>query len=375
VISPGKDCCLAVFVQGTIGFAPGPAWFVMKLLLHIGTGKTGSSTIQGTLTANRDRLRDAGVLYPISNGAGNHVFLPMLVAEKNSFPDLTRRLHAGEPAKLATMRQTWLRNLKAELDEARGQARLCILTAEHLSFLNGDEAARLFQILRPLFESIDVLVYLRDPVDYAVSMYDTALKIGGVRESPRAPSEHPELDYKALLIRWAALVDSGAMHVRLFEKDVLRDEEIVSDFFDVLGLSDIPLEIRERRNEAMDLLGEALMRRVNRLAPQVRKDGSLEPGRGQLSQLIAANFCRGEKLKASPELAAAYEKAFRSSNEWVRRTYFPERRRLFSKKPRSSVPFLDIPDVYLDEMASALVGSWREMRQWQVRAQERPKKP
>jgi hypothetical protein len=46
----------------------------MDLILHIGTHKTGTSSIQACMEANRARLRAAGVHYPRCCAAfdGNH---------------------------------------------------------------------------------------------------------------------------------------------------------------------------------------------------------------------------------------------------------------------------------------------------------------
>lgn len=41
----------------------------MKLYIHIGHGKTGTSAIQAALAIHADRLKEAGILYPISQGA------------------------------------------------------------------------------------------------------------------------------------------------------------------------------------------------------------------------------------------------------------------------------------------------------------------
>ncbi len=42
----------------------------MKVLIHAGLPKTGSSTIQATFENNREKLRRGGILYPKFNGDG-----------------------------------------------------------------------------------------------------------------------------------------------------------------------------------------------------------------------------------------------------------------------------------------------------------------
>ena len=44
----------------------------MELYLHIGTEKTGTTTIQSFLAANRDLLKRNRILYPRAPGEQNH---------------------------------------------------------------------------------------------------------------------------------------------------------------------------------------------------------------------------------------------------------------------------------------------------------------
>lgn len=44
-----------------------------KLTLHIGTEKTGTTSIQNTLKANYDNLNQLGILYPKCFKLSNHV--------------------------------------------------------------------------------------------------------------------------------------------------------------------------------------------------------------------------------------------------------------------------------------------------------------
>ena len=48
-----------------------------SLILHIGTMKTGSTTIQTLLTYNRAALRDRGICYAAAGGINNHMLLAL----------------------------------------------------------------------------------------------------------------------------------------------------------------------------------------------------------------------------------------------------------------------------------------------------------
>ena len=85
----------------------------MKILLHIGSPKTGTTTLQRTLYASRDTLADRGILYPKSL---LHKYKQQeLVA---GFGDMARNSSAREfgQSKLAEIREAYFQQLKREVD-------------------------------------------------------------------------------------------------------------------------------------------------------------------------------------------------------------------------------------------------------------------
>ena len=48
-------------------------------MLHIGSGKTGTSSIQHLLNKSRERLAERGTLFPQSPGLGRHVQLGLFI--------------------------------------------------------------------------------------------------------------------------------------------------------------------------------------------------------------------------------------------------------------------------------------------------------
>ena len=51
----------------------------LDLVLHIGSGKTGTSSIQRLLSKNRERLAELGTLFPRSPGRRRHVRLGLFI--------------------------------------------------------------------------------------------------------------------------------------------------------------------------------------------------------------------------------------------------------------------------------------------------------
>lgn len=59
----------------------------MKLILHLGMPKTGSTSIQTFMAQNRDNLLALGVLYPKVNiSTNNHNFISIFLNEHENIP-------------------------------------------------------------------------------------------------------------------------------------------------------------------------------------------------------------------------------------------------------------------------------------------------
>ncbi|MDZ7784843.1 MAG: hypothetical protein U5K56_18485 [Halioglobus sp.] len=120
----------------------------MRVVLHIGTDKTGSTSIESALYRNRDWLRERSVYVP-ETGLGRD----------NGHALLLEQLHDGELASLAK-----------ELSTARdvGFAR-AIVSWEGMVRFRRTQIRKLFRALRAF--DIQVLVYLRDQAEIIQSAH------------------------------------------------------------------------------------------------------------------------------------------------------------------------------------------------------------
>lgn len=330
----------------------------MNLLLHIGTGKTGSSSIQSFLQENAERLSEYGVMLPGSLGAQNHRRLPAIVQSGRPTDTFLRMKGITDRAKQDATRTAWLAEFREEI--AASTASSCIISAEHLSSLDSREVAELKAILTDLFSSIRVLVYLRDPVDYAVSMYDTAIKVGGLLTRPRPPKRGGETDYEALLKAWVTVFGREAMTVRLFDRCELHQGEIVADFAQAAKIDTTGFTVPKAKNPSMNLLGQALLRRVNRRLPRFDRQGRVSPHRGQIHRVFEQYFGQGLKYTPDAALIQSYRETFATSNEWVRATFFPERTNLFATRDYPSAQESSFATEDLDQVADLITAIWKQ---------------
>lgn len=330
----------------------------MKILLHIGTGKTGSTSIQSFLEANKSRLRDQCVFIPSTLGQRNHRKLPAIVQNDAAAKEYMATLGFIGPNQKQAAKDRWREQFLHEIASAHGEFELCLITAEHLCYLNDAETEQLHRLLSRAFESMRILVYLRNPVDYEVAMYDTALKVGGLRPGPRPPARGGETDYQALLEKWARVFGIENLDVRLFDRDELVQSDIMQDFAQAAELETQGFLFPKSENASLDILGQALLQRINRKLPPYLPDGRPNPRRRQIHSVFEKHFQSGPKYAPDPELLETFQAVLGPSNEWVRSRFFPKRNRLFQDRdaPPQSEP--DIRPEELDQIAGLLLELW-----------------
>jgi hypothetical protein len=303
---------------------------VRRLILHIGTEKTGTSSIQRFLSRNRRQLLEQGVGLPLclADAAGNHSWLPLLAYADTRQDDLTEQWLAprlDRDGQIAAKRQA----LRQEVLNSRAQT--WILSSEHLQsrLTSGEEILRLRELLEELFDTITLLLYLRQPLATAVSLWSTAVQCGHPFRDLPAPSTpywHNLCNHRATIQRWRAGFPGHDLQVRLFQRGDLLDGDVVADFCAVAGICPEPHWARPRQaNTTLSHRGIQLCAFLNsRLGPP-------PGGRPSLPlRLIAKGTALLPRYRPSRGEALAYAEAFGPSDDWVRDNYFPERPQLWA---------------------------------------------
>lgn len=140
-----------------------------RIIFHIGTHKTATTTIQKTLAENREALRAQGVLYPIMEQS----FAP----HPSKHQGLFRALWEGEKAVLAE------RDLLFEEFESSGCETL-LLSEEHLSWMN-PKNLRLLEHFSGDYR-VEAVCLLRRQDIFLESMWNQIVKGGECAENIEA---------------------------------------------------------------------------------------------------------------------------------------------------------------------------------------------
>jgi len=275
----------------------------LRILLHIGVHKTGSTALQGFFAANRLRLLEHGILYP----------------QAARWPeDSVRYAHHRLPWSLLRpdrVADPWPA-LRREL--AHSAAEVAILSAERFEGLRrDDQLTKLGSLLAD--HEVTVIVYLRRQDEYLHGDYCTRIVHNGEDldfEAYKA-RKTPNLDYRKLLERWERRFGREALVVRPYERSQLADADIVADFAAGAGI-ELPEGLR----------GTA---RVNRSYPKNVIDAfrrlwrlGIDPESIASCKRIAAWAYQGRRVDAdvmSPAERAELLGGFEASNSFVAREY------------------------------------------------------
>ena len=300
----------------------------MHAIIHIGTGKTGTSSIQSFLLANHEHLRRQGCLYPRSLTHPERSRLGLL-ADHN---DLVRCLIWGRRLDLLTP-------LRRELSGS-GCHRL-LLSAEMLcsNMRTPEHVQRLRHFLKELgCGSFSVAVWLREPGTLFASMCSQTLRSGRPEDlhwltPPGSPWLCTIMDNRALLQRWGEVFGRQALAVRLFERECFVQGDLLADAISAFGLEwDEQFVIPERINETLNLLEMEVLRVLNRLQ-QGHALHSVTP-KSLIFEVLHrhAGALEGPQLRFAPPQAVvqAWREWAAEGNEWVRREFFPDRPALFA---------------------------------------------
>lgn len=304
----------------------------MKCYLHIGTEKTATTTIQEFLHVNRSKLLKHHYFFTKSAGYRNNAGLALAAYNQHRRDNLTNSRALYNDRSFRNYQKRIVKNLKKEL--ANHQDCTVVFSSEHIQsrLSTITELKRLKQILLELgCDDIRVVVYLRNPVDLASSLYSTFVVVGdsGAPPSPRDSYFSHVCNHRNTLEKFGEVFGESRLIPRLFAKEAFVQGSILSDFAEAIGLScQEQFRFPPSRNERLSARGIEILRSVNQIFP-VFIGKRRVPLRSKFGWLIA-RVIGGTKYKIPEELALEYEQAFHESNEWVRKHYFPERASLFS---------------------------------------------
>ncbi|MDH4386756.1 MAG: hypothetical protein QE280_15085 [Caulobacter sp.] len=198
----------------------------MRLLLHVGHAKTGTSSIQGSLAAARGPLLEAGVLYPmppsfLPNSTNHNSLATGFGSEDRLLRGLKNKIQ-GSTLTTAGIFKSYCQEIISQIE--RSNPHITIISGEALfKILDIPESEPFVNFIKLLSSDISVSIYTRRPSDYYLSSMQQKLKASQFIRTPRPLRIRDRIES-------FQRVFGKSVSLRLYDRDQLKNNDVVSDF-------------------------------------------------------------------------------------------------------------------------------------------------
>lgn len=224
------------------------------VVLHIGTPKTGTSSIQRCLEQAQVGGNLGPVCYPLWKGDRNQQRLAMIYPPGALWATWVRQMFPARPREFRRIGEQYRQFIFKELRSANS----AVISAEALSSLSPDSVGQLRDALRHGgYREFHIVLYVRDPADYFLSQTQQDLKGHPVPPFVEDPASF-RYDFLRAAETWEHLFP-GKLIIRRFPNGPNHD--VVEDFAgvlkDCLGVTLPRLPVRMNTSisaEAMQIL-------------------------------------------------------------------------------------------------------------------------
>lgn len=253
----------------------------MKLVLHIGTEKTGTTLLQDWLYRNQENLSRSG--FYLSN-----------ILERNNNRKLVSYFQNGLDDWAATKGITSLdeknayfegfeEEFRRDVDLSSAHHHTMIITSEHFhSRLQGRiPVSALAGFLNGIFSSVKIVGYFREQSQMATSLYSTAMRVSSkstLREFlENVTPQNYYYNFFQIGQNWASAFGKENCDFRIYRRADFLNGDLRQDFASAIGSPLDPETLSydvTSSNESLSALEASLYRIVNEEIPYWKKDGS-----------------------------------------------------------------------------------------------------
>ncbi len=324
---------------------PSPRRFA-KCILHIGTEKTATTSLQTFMSLNHQGLLARGCYVPKSIALSpdysylNHVYLASFALKDSRLDkDLRGDLGVNNPDDMPHYRTRLIERLDAELRNVPLNCDTLLLSNEHLHsrIQTLEEILCLKSWLDRYCDHYEIIVYLRPQHELAMSYYGMLLlhglyKVAMFPDFKNAANDgtievnEQYFNYDILLKNWTCAFGRAAIFPRIFGKSEFYGGNIIDDFcrgmFSTQGLQQPG---RENTN-----ISAAAQYFLLKLYPRLEAKGVNLQGLAcqELQNRLQHNH-PGKGILPTIRDVKKFLQQFAESNEAVRATWFPGRTELF----------------------------------------------
>ena len=324
-----------------------------KAIIHIGTSKTGTTTIQHFLDKNRESLKNQGVYVPsidsvpsINNNGHHKLCAATYIAnEWESWTTLfsflghyyymfhaKADLHCGENmGKSLTPRDQdnlW-EQYRREIEANCHKEEVIVFSTEMFSLFTEKEIEKFKGVVNSLFDDVTVIVYLRRQPEYLASFYYSFAIAGStwnIFDYLNMPDDRSILAYHQIVKRWS-IFGKNKIKIRIFDKQAFCKNDLLSDFaatagFDITGLK----RVKNQNETGMDSAETEFLRLLNSHIPVLLDPWTPNPERGRLLKTFLTHCQKkGCEKKFSYHFnrseARRILEQYQEGNDWIAEEY------------------------------------------------------
>ncbi|QNJ04966.1 hypothetical protein SynMEDNS5_00205 [Synechococcus sp. MEDNS5] len=325
-----------------------------KLILHLGTNKTGTSYIQSWLKLNADNLKTKNYFIPQSliYKNNNQAILPYC------FGDPGDMLNRSISFKFSVMsNRDYYDFCQDTLDKFTNEIDFICKTIDNPTFIISSEQFSSFlqspnniqslsEFLSNLFDDITIIMYIREPLSYMISCISQNLKVGSrINKLDRIPNASSEFsrslcDHEQRCRLWETNFSHSQFKLRRFQGESFYKNDLIEDFLFSIGIENNDFKSVQRHRASNPSLSVSQMRYLyflNKLYPPF-KEYERNDARVGLISFIQKILNSKDQLLPTLAQVEDYESYYRESSIRLLSRYFPGDSTLWVSSYKTKLP-------------------------------------
>lgn len=217
-----------------------------KALLHIGSNKTGTTSIQSAFYRNKQKLEKQGFTYP-GDEFCHHKFYFTTKQEESCWP----RQFKGIPYdQLQDMITQYLLSVANDLQK---DIPFHIISSEYLFRSDADAVRNVVEFLSDFVDEIEVYAFVRAPVPYYNSRQQQIIK-----------ASHQIISPKCFRYEFKAVLETWVKHAKVNVIDYDKDADSLSRLAEAMGVDISHFKTSQKKNESLSIEQMLLLEKIQR---------------------------------------------------------------------------------------------------------------
>lgn len=240
----------------------------MKLIIHIGTEKTGTTTIQSFLKANSKLLSDNSIFIPptVLFGDNKAYSIPF---QKRVNVETLNWFQSKDRDDLAQKKVVVVSHIQNIFQRAKEKYRCCIISSEHFSsrLTDKSEIKNAIDFYSQFYSEIEVIIYIRNQYFFAVSSYSESIKWKGFASFQdylgQIDQNNPFWNSHLLIENWKQVVGETKVKVAKYKEE--KEFDVITDFLKLanIDIENMKFSYPAISNKSLKYFGVCLLRLWN----------------------------------------------------------------------------------------------------------------